>query len=382
MYSHTEYSNVATINKHSECITELASISTKLNGMAKIRALLDTGSSDTFINKSLCDSKHNILPSNKRVSMADLSLSCQLIGKVSTNFTLFGMKYFNINFLFIPNSCEQIILSRDCLQLHKSLYTNCGGKKGSLKICSLNSITMKASILFPFLSPECKPIASPSRRYNAEDKALIEQETKKLLELDIIEPSNSPWRSQIVVTRNERHKKRMIIDYSQTINCFTLIDAYPLPNINELVNFIAKYSLFRTIDLIIAYLQIPLLETSMKAMSMFNEEKSILSTSCITFQGFIIKSGSFSPDPDCLKSLIEIPATTDNASLRQALALQAIDESISFEAETDASDFAIAASLNEAERPVAFFSRKLSPTEKKYSSVEKKLMLLSNHFEN
>jgi hypothetical protein len=54
----------------------------------KVRALLD--SSDTFISKSLCDSlKLNILPSKKRVSMADPSLSCQVIGKVLTSFTLF-----------------------------------------------------------------------------------------------------------------------------------------------------------------------------------------------------------------------------------------------------------------------------------------------------
>ena len=39
--------------------------------------------------------------------------------------------------------------------------------------------------------------------------------------------------------------------------------------------------------------------------------------------------------------------------------------------ETDASDFAVAATLSQSGRPVAFFSRTLSDTEKRQSSVEK-----------
>ena len=50
----------------------------------------------------------------------------------------------------------------------------------------------------------------------------------------------------------------MVIDYSQTINRFTQLDAYPLPNINEMVQKIAQYSVFITIDLQSAYHQIPL----------------------------------------------------------------------------------------------------------------------------
>ena len=52
----------------------------------------------------------------------------------------------------------------------------------------------------------------------------------------------------------------MIIDYSQTINRFTELDAYPLPNINDMVKKIAQYSVFSTIDLRSAYHQIPLKE--------------------------------------------------------------------------------------------------------------------------
>ncbi|KRX78665.1 hypothetical protein T06_15795 [Trichinella sp. T6] len=41
-----------------------------------------------------------------------------------------------------------------------------------------------------------------------------------------------PWRAQTLVVTTDNHKKRTMIDYSQTINRFTLLDAYPLAKIN------------------------------------------------------------------------------------------------------------------------------------------------------
>ena len=48
-----------------------------------------------------------------------------------------------------------------------------------------------------------------------------------------------------------------------------------------------------------------------------------------------------------------------------------IDESVRFDIETDASDFAIAVTLKQAGRPVAFFSRTLQGPERRPASVEK-----------
>ena len=55
---------------------------------------------------------------------------------------------------------------------------------------------------------------------------------------DITQPSTSPWRAQIVVTqdRNAHHKKRLCVDFSQTINVYTELDVYPLPRIDSMVN--------------------------------------------------------------------------------------------------------------------------------------------------
>ena len=78
---------------------------------------------------------------------------------------------------------------------------------------------------------------------------------QQLLDADIIEPARSPWRAQVLVVK-QREKKKLVIDYSVTINRFTLLDAYPLPNIEDLVNRIARDKYFSSTDLRLAYHQV------------------------------------------------------------------------------------------------------------------------------
>ena len=85
--------------------------------------------------------------------------------------------------------------------------------------------------LFVNLSPDCKPIATKSRRYSVAEQRFIDSEIGRMLSEEIIETSTSPWRAQLVVVANERHRKRLVVDYSQTINKFTHLNAYPLPRI-------------------------------------------------------------------------------------------------------------------------------------------------------
>ena len=128
--------------------------------------------------------------------------------------------------------------------------------------CTLFSASAKTLSLFHNLTKNCKPIAVKSRRFNSIDQAFIDREINRLYSDGIIKPSISPWRAQIVVVKNtENNKRRMCVDYSQTVNLFTKLDAYSLPKIEFLVNELAKYCVFLTFDLRSAYHQIPIPES-------------------------------------------------------------------------------------------------------------------------
>ena len=62
----------------------------------------------------------------------------------------------------------------------------------------------------------------------------------------------------------DRHKKRLCIDYSQTINQYTDLDAYPLPRIDDMVNDLAAYKVYSTYNLKSAYHQVPIKESDRK----------------------------------------------------------------------------------------------------------------------
>jgi len=111
--------------------------------------------------------------------------------------------------------------------------------------------------LFEHIAPDCRPVASKSRNYSPSDRAFIATQTAQMLRDGIIKPSTSPWRAQVVVVNNSNHRKRLCIDYSQTINKFTLLDAYPLPRIQTIANSVAQYNWFSSLDLNSMYYQVP-----------------------------------------------------------------------------------------------------------------------------
>ena len=98
---------------------------------------------------------------------------------------------------------------------HQSININFGGVKPTLQLGALEAVKTSIPVkLFQYLHNDCQLIATKERHYSWQDKSFIFSKIKWLLADGLIEPSNSPWRSQPLVVTQDNHKKRMVIDYS------------------------------------------------------------------------------------------------------------------------------------------------------------------------
>ena len=148
-----------------------------------------------------------------------------------------------------------------------------------------------------------------------------------------------------------------------------------------------------------------------------NDFKTAANKSTIPLMGYVVSQGVMKPDPERMRPLMEMPLPHDEPSQKRVLgmfahysrwiqnfstkihllshnktfpvpadvaasidvlkedlksaALRPIDPSVPLVVETDASDHAIAASLNQDGRPIAFFSRMLNASELHHPPVEK-----------
>ena len=461
-----------------------------VNG-AKCDGLIDSASSLSFVHPKVVEKyKLQVFPANSDVSMASTSLRVDTKGFCKVSLEMDGRKYGDFCLTVFPDLCCDVLLGQDFQKLHESITLNYGGTLPPLIVCSLSPINVEPPSLFANLKPDCSPIVGKSRRYSLPDQKFISAEVGRLLKEGIIEPSNSPWRAQVVVVKCDNRKPRLAIDYSETINKYTLLDSYPLPRIDETVNKIAQYRIFSTIDLKSAYHQVPIkpqdkiytafqagsglyqftripfgvtngvacfqriMDTFIKEENLtdtfaylddvtvcgmteedhasnlqkfmraakekgisYNPDKCVFGTKSLNILGHVISEGELRPDPKRLQPLRELPLPTNVRSLRRTLGLfayysqwirnysqkirplsstatfpisaeaaqafnnlkkdiecsvvRAIDEDIPFDVETDASDSAISAVLNQQGRPVAFFSRSLQGSELNHSSMEK-----------
>ena len=460
-----------------------------------VKATADSASSSSFIHPDKAKQlKLPLIPVDQdyEVGMASNSLKATSTVYCNVELRIKDRTYQNIKLFVLPNLCTSLILGLDFLSKHKSVILNYGGTEPPLSICGLSTLKTEPKSLFSNLAPDCKPIADSRRRYSLEDQAFIAQEITRMLKEDIIEPSKSPWRAQVVVVQKE-DKKRLAVDYSQTINLYTQLDAYPLPLISDLINQIAQNGVYSTVDLASAYHQLliksedrpytafeangrlyqfkrlpfgvtngvsifqremdqiiddrslkgvyPYLdniticgktqeehdtnlanflaaaeETNLK----YNPNKCEFNTRKLRLLGYVIEKDQIRPDPERMRPLEELPPPHDQKSLKRCLgffsyyskwipnfsekirpvakvtqfpisreAIEAIeamkadirkavmcsiDETIPFQVECDASEHALAATLNQNGKPVAFFSRALKPHELLYPSVEKEAM--------
>ena len=105
-----------------------------------------------------------------------------------------------------------------------------------------------------------QPINTRPYRLPEAQKKEVQTQVKKLLDEGIIEESCSPWNSPILLVPKKAdasgtRKFRLVVDYRK-LNAKTIGNAYPLPDITEILDQLGQAKYFSCLDLAMGYHQI------------------------------------------------------------------------------------------------------------------------------
>ncbi|UYV78615.1 K02A2.6-like [Cordylochernes scorpioides] len=85
----------------------------------------------------------------------------------------------------------------------------------------------------------------------------IKYQKEKMLENEIIEPSNSPYAAPVTLVRKGDGSKRFCVDFRK-LNELMTVDNYPIPLIETVLDQLSNSKYFSTIDITSAFWQIPI----------------------------------------------------------------------------------------------------------------------------
>jgi hypothetical protein len=101
-----------------------------------------------------------------------------------------------------------------------------------------------------------KPFPIP---FNMEN--VIKEEVRKMVQLNVIEPSVSPYSSPVVIARKKDGSNRFCIDFRR-LNAVTVFDAEPMPSTERIFSKLTGKKYVSKLDLCKGYWQVPLDEDS------------------------------------------------------------------------------------------------------------------------
>ncbi|XP_075111167.1 uncharacterized protein LOC142181667 [Nicotiana tabacum] len=325
---------------------------------------------------------------------------------------------------------------------------------GALWMRTLGPVTMDYSALtmtYNYLGkqhilkdvPDACRLSSPKavssligKRYSSMNKDIIEKLVKEMLQHGVIQYSNNPFSSLVVVVGKKNGTWRLCVDYRE-LNQRTVKDKFHIPIIDNLLNELTGATIFSKIDLrsgltLVDHVE-PLqqvFEVMVQHRLLVKRSKCVFGAPNIEYLGHFISAQGVSTDPKKIAAVQQWPTPTtvkqlrgflglagyagyyrkfikgyrlisrpltellrkDNfhwtvsadqtfAELKKALTSAPVlalpNYSLPFIVKTDASGASIGVVLMQSDHPIAFISKGLAPRHVALSVYERELLALA-----
>ena len=142
---------------------------------------------------------------------------------------------------------QQLTMS-DLIQEYRDLFTDAPGRTTVLS----HNIVLKEG---------AAPVKQHPYRLNPMKADIVKQEIQYMMENNLIEPSDSPWSSPVLLVPKPDKTFHLCIDFRK-VNALTKVDSYPLPRVEDCIDRLGNAGYVSKYDLLKGYWQVPLTESS------------------------------------------------------------------------------------------------------------------------
>ncbi|GAU40456.1 hypothetical protein TSUD_141360 [Trifolium subterraneum] len=226
-------------------------------------------------------------------------------------------------------------------------------------------------------------------RYSTVQKTIIDKMVQDMLSQGIIQHSNSPFASTIVLVRKKDGSWRLCIDYRK-LNKATIKDRFPIPLIEDLMDELGGATIFSKLDMrrgtsfqsLMNHVFQPFLR---KENNIFlNKSKCSFASLKVEYLGHFITKEGVSTDSSKIMVVSNWPQPQNLKQLRGFLGLAGysrrfvkdFDFNKKFVVETDASGKGIGAVLMKDHHPIAYISKSLGSRQQALSVYERELLAI------
>jgi transposase InsO family protein len=125
------------------------------------------------------------------------------------------------------------------------------------------------------------PIRQRAHRVSPTERRIVQEKIEEMLKKDLIQPSESPWSSPILLIR-QKDKIRMCQDYRK-LNAVTKKDSYPLPLIADYFDHLQGSTYFSSMDCDSAYHQVSMAREDIEKAAFVTPDGRLWEPKVLTF---------------------------------------------------------------------------------------------------